>query len=77
VRAQEQFGVNLRERRTIAGWSQETLSLRCGMHLTEISRLENGHRNPRLDTIVKLADALGISPRDLLVRIGAFDDEPG
>jgi len=70
VRAQVQFGSNLRRWRNAAGWSQEELSHCAGMHLTEISRLENGHRNPRLDTIVKLADALAIPPGELLAEIG-------
>jgi transcriptional regulator with XRE-family HTH domain len=71
VQAQRQFGSNLRTRRVAAGWSQQELSDRCELHLTEISRLENGRRNPRLDTIVKLADALQIAPGELLAGAGA------
>ena len=66
------FGRNLRERRVAAGWSQEELSDRSDLHLTEISRLENGHRNPRMSTIIKLADALAVGPGDLLAGTGAY-----
>lgn len=71
MQAQVQFGRNLRGRRVAAGWSQQELSDRCELHLTEISRLENGHRNPRLSTIVKIADALEIAPGELLMGAGA------
>jgi transcriptional regulator with XRE-family HTH domain len=73
VRPHEQFGVNLRARRLAAGWSQQELSDRCGLHLTEISRLENGRRDPRLDTIARLADALGIPAAALLAGVGPSD----
>jgi transcriptional regulator with XRE-family HTH domain len=72
VQAQLQFGRNLRGRRVAAGWSQQELSDRCDLHLTEISRLENGHRNPRMSTILKLADALKVAPGDLLAGTGAY-----
>jgi transcriptional regulator with XRE-family HTH domain len=72
VQAQVQFGRNLRGRRLAVGWSQQELSDRGELHLTEISRLENGHRNPRLSTIVKLVDALGIAPSELLAGAGAY-----
>jgi transcriptional regulator with XRE-family HTH domain len=72
VQAQEQFGRNLRGRRVALGWSQQELSDRCNLHLTEISRLENGLRNPRLTTIIKLADALKVAPAVLLAGTGAF-----
>ena len=31
-----------------------------------ISRIENGGANPELDTLGKIADALGVHPRELL-----------
>lgn len=72
MQAQDQFGRNLRGRRVAAGWSQQELSNRCNLHLTEISRLENGQRNPRLTTIIKLADALEVAPGELLAGAGAY-----
>jgi transcriptional regulator with XRE-family HTH domain len=66
VRPQEQLGANLRRIRRAAGLSQVALSDRCGLHFTEISRLERGVRDPQLTTIVKLARGLEIAPAELL-----------
>jgi transcriptional regulator with XRE-family HTH domain len=57
VEPRDIFAINLRERRTAAGLSQEALGKVSGMHFTEISRLERAQRDPRLGTIVKLARA--------------------
>jgi transcriptional regulator with XRE-family HTH domain len=38
----------------------------ANLHFSEVSLLERGGRDPRLATIVKLARALGISPKRLL-----------
>ncbi len=62
----EQLGLNLRARRDKAGLSQEALGAMCELDRTEISLLERGLRFPRLDTLVKLARALQLSPSELL-----------
>jgi transcriptional regulator with XRE-family HTH domain len=65
-----QFAANLRERRLLAGLSQEALADRCDLHRTEISLLERCKRSPRLETIVILARGLGLrSPGELLQGI--------
>lgn len=48
------------------GLSQEALGAEVGLHRTEVSLLERAQRDPRLETIVKLARGLGIRPADLL-----------
>ena len=63
------FAINLRERRTAAGLSQEALGKLSGMHFTEISRLERAQRDPRLGTIVKLARALNTTSSELLAGV--------
>jgi transcriptional regulator with XRE-family HTH domain len=70
VQAKEQLGTNIRRIRRAAGWSQMELSDRCGLHFSEISRLERGRRDARLSTIVKLAHGLGVSPAELLTGVG-------
>lgn len=60
------FAENLVRRRQQSGLSQEAVGLRASLHRTEISLLERGTRIPRIDTLVKLAGALGVSPCDLL-----------
>jgi len=37
-----------------------------GMDLTLANEIEMGHRSPKLITIYRLAQALGVSPKDLL-----------
>jgi transcriptional regulator with XRE-family HTH domain len=60
------FAVNLKRERDARGWSQMDLSRRCGLNLTAISKIERGSRDPRLLTIVKLAQAFGIPAGRLL-----------
>jgi transcriptional regulator with XRE-family HTH domain len=62
---QERFAANLRQARTAFGVSQEELAERCNLHRTEISLLERAGREPRLSTIVKLADVLKTTPTAL------------
>lgn len=68
------FGKNLARCRRRANLSQEELSIRASLHRTEISQLERGLRLARIDTLVKLAGALGISVAELAEGI---DWRPG
>jgi transcriptional regulator with XRE-family HTH domain len=61
-----QFGANLLRARKRAGLSQEETAVRASLHRTEIGLLERGERTARIDTLVKLAGGLDISPCDLL-----------
>lgn len=60
------FGNNLVRCRKRAGLSQEELGFRASLHRTEIGMLERGVRVARIDTLVKLAGAIGVTPEDLL-----------
>ncbi len=64
------FARRLRETRTAYGLSQEQLARRTGLHTTAIGRYERGAREPRLRTILRLADGLGVPPGALLDTIG-------
>jgi transcriptional regulator with XRE-family HTH domain len=55
-----QFGKNLRRERKRAGLSQEEVGFRSSLHRTEVGLLERGARVPRIDTLIKLAAALGV-----------------
>ena len=61
-----EFGATVRELRKGKNLSQEELALEIGMDLTSINEIENGRRNPTLRTIVKIANALGVRPAELL-----------
>lgn len=63
---QHVFGQNVKAARKRIGMSQEALGHASDLHPTEISRLERATREPRLGTIVKIANALGIPPSQLL-----------
>lgn len=52
------FGHIVRRRRLAAKMSQETLAAEATCHPTYISLVERGLRNPSLDTILRLAEAL-------------------
>jgi transcriptional regulator with XRE-family HTH domain len=66
VAAKDQFAHNLVKERQRRGLSQDDLAELAGMHRTAISLLERRGRDPRLETIVKLARALGIKPTALM-----------
>ncbi len=68
------FSTNLLAARGQAGLTQVELGRRCGLHRTEISRLERAGREPRLGTIVKLAAGLAI-PLEVLCAGIAWNPE--
>lgn len=63
----ERFGWNLRIARQRAGFTQRELAARLGMEFTcDVSVWETGKQCPRIDTAVRLAEALEIEPGELL-----------
>lgn len=65
----EQFGHNLAAARREAGFTQDRLAAEVYIGRNTLSRLEQGHRLPRLDQIVRLAEVIGVQVRDLLYGI--------
>lgn len=63
------FGLALQKHRRQLGLSQEKLALFCNLDRTYISLLERGLRNPSLKTIFILAEALEVSPSQLITEI--------
>lgn len=63
------FGRNLHRCRRRAAMSQEELGNLASLHRTEIGMLEHGTRLARVDTLMKLAGALSVSPVELLEGI--------
>lgn len=57
---------NIKKQRISAHLSQEELANLCGLHRTYISDLERANRNVSIDNIERIAQALQISPEDLL-----------
>jgi transcriptional regulator with XRE-family HTH domain len=54
------FAANLRRARRRTGLSQEEVGFRASLHRTEVGLLERGARVPRIDTLVKVAAAVGV-----------------
>jgi transcriptional regulator with XRE-family HTH domain len=60
------FGRRLRETRVKAGLSQSDLEDISGIPKARLSRYENGHVAPSIQTLERLARALGVSEASLL-----------
>ncbi|MGV9554546.1 helix-turn-helix domain-containing protein [Streptomyces sp. NPDC003522] len=60
------FGRNARKLRIKAGLSQEQLADIAHLHRTYVGSVERGERNISLVNIYRLAEALGVSPTQLL-----------
>ena len=60
------FGQRLRQVRLHAGLSQSALETRSGIPKARLSRYENGHVLPSIETLGRLATALGVSEASLL-----------
>lgn len=60
------FGNRLREARIRAGLSQSELEELCGIPKARLSRYENGHVEPSIQTLARLAGALNVSEASLL-----------
>jgi transcriptional regulator with XRE-family HTH domain len=64
---QEAFGERLVVARFNCGRiSQEALAERAEIHRTQMTLYENGHREPKLETFVRLAGGLELEPAQLL-----------
>ena len=62
-------GQRLRQLRVVRALSLRALKEKSGVAYDTINKLENGRRPARLVTIRKLADALGVQPRELIKEI--------
>lgn len=69
--------VKLRSVRETLFVTQEELAERTGMSRATISRIEGGQQRPRITTVRKLAQALGVPPEELVVWDSDDDAEAG
>jgi transcriptional regulator with XRE-family HTH domain len=63
--ASDVFASNLRRLRKARGLTQEDLSSRAELNRIHVGLIERGARLPALDTVFRLAGALGVRPGDL------------
>lgn len=64
-----QLAANIVAARHRLGITQEEVSRRCDVHPVELSRIENGQRDIRASTVVRLARALELPPGALFENI--------
>ncbi len=70
-------GQRIRNYRTQKGLSQEKLAELSGCHPTYIGQVERGEKNTTLESIEKIASALGITLEKLLEKIGENQPKTG
>jgi len=63
------LGRRMRELRETQGISQEDFAESCGLHRTAVGLLERGKSIPRLDTLLIVSYALGVTVSKLLQGI--------
>lgn len=73
------LGHRIRDLRQHRGRTQMDFAYIVGMNVAHLGRIERGETNPTLETIVRLADALGVTASDLVtgIRIEHYPAIPG
>jgi transcriptional regulator with XRE-family HTH domain len=62
----EEIAANVHGTREAARLSQEQLAKKAGISLDTVRKAESGRHSHRLNTMVKLADAMGVEVEKLL-----------
>ena len=60
------MGAKVRWERRAQALTQEDLAKRAGVSVATLTRIEQGQVEPHVSTLRRLADALGVEPRDLM-----------
>lgn len=63
------FGKRLAELRIKQKLSQEQLAFKCGLNRTYIGTIERAEKSATVNTIWKLAEGLGVSPKDFFENL--------
>lgn len=63
------IGNVIRQQRKTKKFSQEVLSGLAGLDRTHYSKIERGLRSPTIETLFRIAHALGIQPHELIIAI--------
>ena len=70
IRMAKTVGREIRKLREAAGYSQEQLAERLGVHRTQIGFIERGENTTSIHTLAHLAECLGSSASEVLRSIG-------
>lgn len=71
------IGSRIQELRRAAGETQETVAERVNMLTPNYARLEQGRVNPTVETLLRVADALGVELAELFVPTEKRPTRPG
>lgn len=66
--SEENIGKRIRDARKAAGMTQAELADKLGISYQGITQWENGLRNPKYESLCKIADAIGITVGELMGR---------
>lgn len=66
-KAKDHFAQLMRKRREAYNMSQATLAKLAGVDRKTINRIENGHFNPNLDTMIRIASVLKLKPAQMII----------
>jgi transcriptional regulator with XRE-family HTH domain len=72
----QRFAENLKRELAKSPFTQDDVAARAEIHRTQIPKLLKGDQIPRLDTVVRLAGAMGIEPIVLIEGIAWTPGEP-
>ena len=64
----DEFRMNVKYYREKLGISQTQLSIFCGCGTGTIGGIESGKAKPSFDMMIKIAQALKVTPADLFIR---------
>lgn len=71
----DEFRMNMKYYREKRNISQTQLSAECNCGSGTIGGIESGKAKPSFDMIIKIAEALSVSPADLFVRNSSVSRE--
>ncbi len=66
MRLAEVFGVNMRRARQMRGLTLEAFADQVDLAYSYVGEIERGRRNPTLDVVERIAEALRVDPLELL-----------
>lgn len=66
IARRRQIGDQIRLARLTANLTQEGVANLIGMDRPSYNRIEQGHASPLLDTLIRIADAIGVPLSDLV-----------
>ncbi|MGW3191579.1 helix-turn-helix domain-containing protein [Streptomyces ardesiacus] len=68
IARRRQVGDRIRQVREHLNLSQLDVCGKSGIDVATYSRIEQGHSSPKLDTLIRIADAMGVEVEELVRR---------